>query len=165
MLLPAHRCDPAVLSDWLQPSSRCGGSVSLSPSSVPCPLRCVSAPVPLRSLTEAGCSHKTVFNAPVSVGDVRTTRPGSVQPRGYKEPGGGRHVTEQQIPERAEGREEKNTQKKNTHGTMHACTSSEKKPDTCWTINRNTLSQESFIMTETPADNKHTFCYHFMDFK
>lgn len=44
----------------------------------------------------------------VSVGDVRTTRPGFLQPRGYKEPGGGRHVTEQQIPNRA-GR------RKNTH--------------------------------------------------
>lgn len=39
----------------------------------------------------------------VSVGDVRTTRQGFLQPRGYKEPGGGRHVTEQQIPHRLGG--------------------------------------------------------------
>lgn len=39
----------------------------------------------------------------VSVGDVRTTRPGFLRPRGYKEPGGGRHAPEQQIPNRTEG--------------------------------------------------------------
>lgn len=62
------------------------------------------------SRTEQVCGHKMVFKGgtlgavfAVSVGDVRTTRPGFLRPRGYKEPGGGRHVPEQQIPNRTEG--------------------------------------------------------------
>lgn len=62
------------------------------------------------SRTDRVCGHKMVFKGgtlgavfAVSVGDVRTTRPGFLRPRGYKEPGGGRHAPEQQIPKRTEG--------------------------------------------------------------
>lgn len=93
------------------------GSQAASPGCCSCS---VCVPVLGSSRTERVCGHKMVFKggtlgavSAVSVGDVRTTRPGFLQSRGYKEPGGGRHAPEQQIPARTEGGE---------HPQTRACT-------------------------------------------